>query len=181
MNFPTGASRVLITVLNVPFTVNAQSWQFIPPKLVIGVIVALIAKTGSPLLERAGWGLVYGLLLLTLLCLHIVGHILASKLTSPPMSEAHITPVLIQTLYPDDPGTPGSTHLIRSIGGPVMTLTLGLLSLLAWTQFRNHLLLYFALANFAIAFVVLLPLPTVDGEVIWREVGVWLRSRGHRA
>jgi hypothetical protein len=86
------------------------------------------------------------------------------------MREAHITPVLIQTLYPDDPDTPSRTHLIRSLGGPIITLLLGTISLLAWSALRSHLLLFFALANYAIAFIVLLPLPTVDGEVIWREI-----------
>jgi len=180
MNSQSIPYRVLLTVLGIPFTVNAQSWQFVPPKLVIGIIVALIAKTGSSVFERVGWGIVYGLLLVTLLCLHILGHILASKMTSPPMSEARITPVLIQTLYPDDANTLGWAHLIRSLGGPIMTILLGLISLAAWTMLGNHLLLFFALANFAIALIVLLPLPSVDGEVIWREVGKWAKSRMQR-
>jgi Zn-dependent protease len=180
MNTQSTPYRVLLTVLGIPFTVNGQSWQFVPPKLVIGIIVALIAKTGSSVFECVGWGIVYGLLLVTLLCLHILGHILASKLTSPPMSEARITPVLIQTLYPDNANTSGRTHLIRSLGGPIMTVLLGLISLVVWTMLGNHVLLFFALANFAIALIVLLPLPTVDGDVIWREVGQWAKSRIER-
>jgi hypothetical protein len=79
-----------MTVLSVPFTVNAQSWQFVPPKLVIGVIVALIAKTGSPMIERAGWGLIYGVLLLALLCLHMWG--ISSPASCPhPRCAKHIS------------------------------------------------------------------------------------------
>jgi hypothetical protein len=164
--------RVLFTLFGVPFTATSDSWRFVPPKLVIGVFVAWVTQMSEPVAAWLAWGLIYGVLLLGVLFLHILGHILISKLVSPPMTEARITPMLIQTRYDDDTlDTPGTTHLIRSLGGPLMTLLIGLLAFLAWRISDNQAAGYFAAANFVILFIVLLPLPTVDGEVIWREIG----------
>lgn len=162
---------ILFTLASIPFTVTAHSWQFVPPKLVIGTLVALVALPDESFVMRLVWGMIFGLLLLSVLVLHILGHIFSSKLVSPPMTEAHITPVLIQTLYQNDPiDTPGTTHLIRSMGGPLTDLVLGIAVLVAWNHSRDHAPLFFSGANFVIAFIVLLPFPSVDGEVIWREL-----------
>lgn len=163
--------RVLFTLLGVPFTATSDSWRFVPPKLAIGVFVAWVTQMSEPAAKWLAWGLLYGFLLLAVLLLHIVGHILMSKLVSPPMTEARITPMLIQTRYDNDtPDTLGTTHLIRSLGGPLITLLIGLLAFLAWHISDNQAAGCFAAANFALLLIVLLPLPTVDGEVIWREI-----------
>ncbi len=145
----------------------------------IGVVVAALTLTEEALIARSLWGVVYGILLLVVLLLHIIGHIFISKRVLPAMTEARITPILIQTLYANDTdAVPGHVHLIRSLGGPAMTLSLGIGTLLLWHLIGGHPILFFALANFAILGIVLLPLPTVDGEVIWREVGQLLRGKG---
>jgi hypothetical protein len=173
--------RVLFTLFNIPFTVTHNSWQFIPPKLVIGVMVAVLTLTEEAVIARSLWGIVYGVLLLVVLFLHIMGHIFISKRVLPSMTEARITPILIQTLYANDTDiVPGRVHLIRSLGGPAMTLSLGICALLLWSLIGGHPILFFALANFAILGIVLLPLPTVDGEVIWREIGQLLRGKDAR-
>ncbi len=77
------ASRILFTVMGVPFTANAESWQFVPPKLFIGVVVALIVLIELSFVERVVVGLMFGFVLLIVLLLHIVGHVVASKLVSP--------------------------------------------------------------------------------------------------
>jgi Zn-dependent protease len=170
---------VLFTLLEVPFTVNAKSWQFVPPKLVIGVVIALITLPNFPIAERILIGLGYGLLILLTLSLHIIGHILSSRMIDAPVREARITPILIEVHHHDTTEVSTRVHLIRALGGPVMNLGLGVLSLLIWNLTNAHLALAFAVSNFAIGLFVLLPVPTVDGEVIWREVGRWLRSRSN--
>jgi hypothetical protein len=163
--------RTIVTVLGIPLTAAAQSWQFVPPKLVIGIFIALVTRGHEPVMTWFVWGLIYGALLLTVLALHILGHILSSKLVFPSMTEAHITPVLIQTLYQNDtPDIPVRTHLIRSIGGPVMNILVGIAALFVSRVSGSHAILAFSAADFAIAFLVLLPFPSVDGEVIWREI-----------
>jgi hypothetical protein len=178
MTVLTESHRILFRLLGVPFTVTSQSWRFVPPKLVIGLFVAWATQMSEPVGEWLAWGFIYGVLLLIVLFLHILGHILISKLVSPPMTEARITPMLIQTLYHNDtPDTPGITHLIRSLGGPLMTLLLGLIAFLAWRISNNQAIAFFAAANFGILIIVLLPLHTVDGAVIWRELGRLRRRR----
>lgn len=166
------------TLLGVPITLTGQSWQFVPPKIVIGIIVALIALPQEVLAVRMAWGVIFGILLLVILFLHIIGHILSSKLVAPPMTEAHITTMLIQTLYGDDPpDVPGKVHVIRSLGGPVTNIGLGVVTLVDMQTINSPALAFFAGANFVLAALVLLPFPTVDGEVIWREIGRWIARR----
>ena len=93
----------LFSAMGIPFTADRQSWQFVPPKLVIGIVIAFITLPDRPLLEWILTGLFFGGLLILTLVLHILGHILSSKLVAPPMTTARITPVLIETLYHDDP------------------------------------------------------------------------------
>ena len=161
----------IITFAGIPFTADEQSWQFVPPKLIIGIIVAFITLPDIPLLNRVLTGLFLGGLLILVLALHIVGHILSSKLVAPPMTEARITPALIETRYHDDPADVTSqVHMVRSLGGPIMNFALGGCSLIILNSTYNPVLAFFAWANLAIGVIVMLPLPSVDGGVIWREL-----------
>lgn len=167
----TQPHRTLFTLMGVPWRVNADSWKFVPPKMLIGLMVALVFLPDFNLAAKIAFGFLYGLLLLLLLVLHIIGHTLSGKLIGAVMDENVVTPMLIVTTYHNDPpDLPRRVHLIRALGGPITNIIIGLLTLLLWTQVSGHVLLYFAIANFALAGFVLLPLPTVDGEVIWRIV-----------
>lgn len=169
--------RIVFTLLDVPFTAAPNSWQFVPPKIVIGLIVALVLLRDEPLEARILWGVIFGALLLVALLLHITGHILSSRLVAPAMTEAHITPVLIQTFYQSDPpDVAPRVHLIRSLGGPIMNLALGVIALLIGQVVHHEALAFFTGANLILAGIVLLPFPTVDGEVIWWETRRWLRN-----
>src|SRR5262245_30815162 len=104
--------QVLFSLVGIPVTVSVHSLQFAPPKLVIGMVIALLTRAHEPIMTWFLWGLIYGSLLLSVLLLHILGHILSSKLVAPPMTEARVTPVLIQTLYQNDTSDiPVRTHL----------------------------------------------------------------------
>lgn len=163
--------RVSFTLMDVPFTADEQSWQFVSPKFFIGIVVAFITLPDLPLLERILTGLFFGGLLILVLALHIMGHILSSKLVTPPMTEAHITPILIETRYNDDPvDVTSQVHLVRSLGGPVMNFVLGGISLIILDNMHIPALAFFAGANLVIGVLVLLPFPSVDGGVIWREI-----------
>lgn len=163
--------RTLFTLLAVPWTADSRAILFILPKLLIGCMVAAVFTPGNTFMATILTGLVYGVLLNVILLLHILGHILSSKLAQPAMTEARITPLMIQTRYDDDPPSlSAQVHLLRAVGGPVMNLVTGTLALLVWLSVGGQYLLFFALANKIIGVMVLLPLPTVDGAVIWREL-----------
>jgi hypothetical protein len=167
----TKTRRTRFTFLGVPWTVDADSWKFVPPKLIIGLVAAFIAWPDAAIGIRLIMGLYYGLLLLVTLFLHIVGHILSSRWIKAPVREAHVTPILIHVLHHDTAEVSPRAHLIRALGGPLMNIALAWLSLVVWSLGGGHLLLAFANTNFAIAVLTLLPFPGVDGEVIWREIG----------
>jgi hypothetical protein len=113
--------------------------------------------------------------------LHALGHILGGLLVRSPMDELLFTATRGVNLYHGDQAAcPSYVHLGRSLGGPALNLAAaavlwglvprmpeplsGLLDRLAGTN------LFFGAGG-------LLPLPSVDGYVIWREVGHWVRGR----
>lgn len=107
--------------------------------------------------------------------LHALGHILSGKLANSAMDELLITATRDVNLYHGDQSAiPGHVHLIRSLGGPIFNLIVaGFLLILApslargfWSGLVASLIstnLFFGIGGF-------LPLPSVDGEVIWREL-----------
>lgn len=87
------------------------------------------------------------------------------------MTEARITPILIETLYNDDPeDVTSQVHLLRSLGGPLMNFALGGIGPIILDNIHNPALVFFAWANLAIGVIVVLPFPSLDGEVIWHEI-----------
>jgi len=114
--------------------------------------------------------------------LHALGHIISGKMVHSAMDELLITATRDVNLYHGDQKLiPSHVHLIRSLGGPVFNLIVaGLLSMLAvgvapgfWSRLSTSLIstnLFFGFGGF-------LPLPSVDGEVIWRELLRPIRAR----
>ncbi|MBC7875591.1 MAG: hypothetical protein H7Y59_00355 [Anaerolineales bacterium] len=106
---------------------------------------------------------------------HAFGHILSGKMVRSAMNELLITTTRDVNLYHGDQSLlPGHVHLIRSLGGPVFNLLVAgvciafapLISQGFWSALISSLIstnLFFGIGGF-------LPLPSVDGEVIWREV-----------
>lgn len=168
----------IITIAGIPFTADGQSWQFVPSKLIIGIVVAFIALPDLSLLERVLTGLFFGGPLIQVLALYILGHVLSSKLVAPPMTEARITPVLIETRYHDDPEyVAAQVHLVRSLCDPIMNFALGGTSLIILNNHYSPALAFFAWANLVIGAIVLLPFPSVDGGIIWRELFKVIRGK----
>lgn len=106
---------------------------------------------------------------------HAFGHILSGKMVNSAMDALLITTTRDVNLYSgDQSAVPGSIHLARSLGGPVFNLIVagvcafaaGVLPPGFWSALNASLLstnLFFGAGGF-------LPIPSVDGEVIWREI-----------
>jgi Zn-dependent protease len=117
--------------------------------------------------------------------LHAFGHILSGKLVHSAMDELLITATRDVNLYHGDQSRiPGYIHLVRSIGGPIFNVfAAGICAMIAtvvapgfWSALLTSLVatnLFFGLGGF-------LPLPSVDGEVIWRELFRPIYSRLNR-
>jgi hypothetical protein len=113
---------------------------------------------------------------------HAFGHILGGKLVRSPMDELLLTATRGVNIYHGDQASiPSAVHLGRAMGGPVLNLLIyGLMlpllpnSSVGW---GTDLLASVASTSLFMGAGGFLPLPSVDGEVIWREVFHWLSWR----
>lgn len=134
-----------------------------------------LLNSNLSLADRVYQSLLFTLAVEITTCLHAFGHILSGKLVHSAMDELLITATRDVNLYHGDQRlVPGYIHLVRSLGGPLFNLIVaGLLSALApniapgfWFGLVASLIstnLFFGIGGF-------LPLPSIDGEVIWREL-----------
>lgn len=107
--------------------------------------------------------------------IHAFGHILGGKLVRSPMDELLLTATRGVNIYQGEQSRlPSSIHLGRALGGPILNLLIGipLYALLATLPRGGMYDLVLALASTNLFFGLgaLLPLPSVDGQVIWREI-----------
>jgi hypothetical protein len=115
---------------------------------------------------------------------HAVGHIAGGTLVGSPMDELLFTSTRGVNIYHGDQSRlPGRVHLGRALGGPVLNLlfagavalALRLLAPAGVPGLLGETLSSIYSTSFFIGLGgLLLPLPSVDGQVIWREV---LRSK----
>lgn len=114
--------------------------------------------------------------------IHQLGHILGGKLVGRPMNELLLTATRGYNIYCGDQSqTTSYVHLGRALGGPILNLVVGH-SLAAMLLVVPSGLLYDLLASLAsislfFGYGSFLPLPSVDGWVIWREALRPLRRR----
>ena len=112
--------------------------------------------------------------------LHQFGHVVAARSTGYPMIGLRFWGVFSTSLWPsDEPDLPGRIHIRRALGGPIVSILLGLLALVvAWLLGRQAGLAWW-LAIFAVVDNLLffglgafLPLGFTDGSTIlhwWRR------------
>jgi hypothetical protein len=116
---------------------------------------------------------------------HALGHILGGKLVRSPMDELLLTATRGVNIYlGDQDALRGYVHLGRALGGPALNLIVAgaVIGILAYVEsgLGADILasiistsLFMGVGGFA-------PLPSVDGQVIWREVfrsSLWRRTR----
>jgi hypothetical protein len=107
--------------------------------------------------------------------LHAFGHILSGKMVHSAMDELLITATRDVNLYHGDQRLiPSHVHLVRSLGGPIFNLFIAGLCLVFMPMinsgFSLDLLASLISTNLFFGFGGFVPLPSVDGEVIWREL-----------
>jgi hypothetical protein len=155
-------------------TVTSLTW--LSPFVFLGLCLAL--GLGQPFPDaaaRLGDAALATIVIELATAVHAIGHIFSGQAIGSPMDELLITATRGVNLY-DGPQEiyPPSIHIGRSLGGPLFNLVIAgvaraLLPILpgGWaTQFATTTIsinLFFGLGS-------LLPLPSVDGQVIWREL-----------
>lgn len=167
-------------VWGVPVSITPLTW--LGPLVFFGLHAALSAL-GPPqsLAEVARGGAVFVVGVEANTLVHALGHIVGGRVVGSPMDELLLTATRGANLYRGDQAAlPGRVHLGRALGGPLLNLIfVGTLLALSWllpspptglaSETISSLIstgLTFGLGG--------LPLPSVDGQVIWREI---LRSR----
>jgi len=159
--------RRLCTLFGVEWYTTTYAWLSLPIFLGIGFMIALLKEKGSSW-DVAGTGAGYGLLLYLSQLLHTLGHILSSRLAHVPMDGNLLTATFHVNLYSGDQATlPRAVHLQRSLGGPLTNLLIGLVALGLYNLTKDSYTAFFAFANLASGLYTLLPIPKLDGWVIW--------------
>jgi Zn-dependent protease len=171
--FGNAPRRVLGRAFGVEWSTTPSGWLTLPAFGALGLVAGLLWWDGR-LGERVGVGVLAGLVVLSIQLLHELGHVISARLVGGPMREVRFVAIRPLTLYHDAVEPPSRVHLGRAVGGPAMNLLLGLVALPLWSAagagVGAFLLGTFALINLAFGLVSLLPIPSVDGEVIWREL-----------
>jgi hypothetical protein len=165
-------------VLGVP--VSVTPWLWLGPVVFFGLGLALNAALPlGQAARQAGW-LAAGIEISTLI--HALGHILGGRLVGSPMDELLLTALRGVNIYRGEQAAlPGRVHLARAAGGPALNLiacaAAAWLAPLAGAGPAGQVLAQVASTSLFMGLGGLLPLPSVDGEVIWRVARRWARSR----
>jgi len=158
-----------VTVLITPYT-------WLGPFIFFGLYFLLnLINVELSLTERLNQAMFFTIAVEITTVLHAFGHILSGKMVNSSMDELLIATTRDVNLYHGDQSLlPGTIHLVRSLGGPLFNLLVAgicyavipLVIPVFWSTLLASLVstnLFFGIGGF-------LPIPTVDGEVIWREI-----------
>lgn len=167
----TTPRRTLFTLGGVPWRITPRGWLSQVAMLTLGLIAGLIFMGGD-----LAASLIFGLLLIVSYGLHSLGHIISARMVGAPMDELLITATRPVNIYRNDPpDLPSRAHMGRAIGGPALNLLAGALGLALAVAGGGSFALFFGLLNSGLGLGSLLPVPSVDGEIILRE----LRRHSH--
>jgi hypothetical protein len=161
----------------VRLSLTPLTWLGPPLFFALGLVLTVTQPGMAPETRLIdGFQFMLGVELATLV--HAIGHIASGKVVRAPMDELLITALRYVNLYDGDQSAqPRFVHIGRALGGPMANLLLAAL----FYSFLAHLppgairdlagrlqsvSLFIGLGSF-------LPIPSVDGEVIWREL--WKR------
>ena len=163
--------RKLFAFLGVDYCATSYTWLNLPLMVLIGLIIALIFAPTHQLLSQILVGLGYGLLMMISSFCHGLGHLISSRLVNGPMKSILATATVYVTHYEDDEEQPRRVHIGRSLGGPGLNLLLGLTGVAIYLfVVPSHFLLFFGIVNLGFGVFTLLPIPSLDGAVIWGEL-----------
>ena len=166
------APTKLFTILGAEYRVTPWSWLNLPLMAFIGIVLALLFAPDGSEAWQILVGLGYGLLIILSSFLHGVGHVISSRLVGGPVTWLVATATVNVTQYHDVEGQPRRVDVGRSLGGPVFNILLGVVAggVYAFAG-RNHFIGLFAVVNLAFGVFTLMPIPSLDGSVIWRSRG----------
>jgi hypothetical protein len=171
-NTDTPRLNKLFTLLDVDVMAAPRAWLGVVLALIIGVVVSLIGAPVDGVGAQILVGIVYGLLIYAATFVHGLGHIISSRMVNGPMQYLILTTTLPITRYDDadESAIPSRVHIGRSLGGPAANALLSIAGLVLYVLVNSPFFLFIGIQNAVFTIMVLLPIPTLDGSVIWREL-----------
>jgi len=157
----------LCMLFGVNWIVTRYAFLSIPFYLMLGLVIEILIGDKNLLLTRFMYGSVYGMLIFLLVTLHTIGHIISSKIVGAPMSDNILTSTFQVNKYDDQKSFNRSIHVGRALGGPILNLTFGILAWLFQHSYPNPWIEFLSISSFVVGLYTLLPLPSLDGEVLW--------------
>lgn len=158
------------------------AWLQVPFFFALGILLTFLPgrlPLAAALGDRVDNALLFTVAGLIANAAHALGHIVSGTLAGSAMDELLITATRDANIYlGDQSAVRGRTHIARAVGGPVGNLVVAALVFAALAILGggpHPLFARIAGVNLLFGLGGFLPVPSVDGEVIWREV--WLRRR----
>ncbi len=163
--------RKAFTIANVDCFVTPLAWISVPFFLLLGFVCAITVQSGREIAEYLQTGIVYGLLLYLSNILHSVGHVIAGKIVGSPHGAVRVTATIHVNYHQCDPAICTRwRHIGRSLGGPLVNLLLGCAVFWLVDKTGPDWLVFLGRANLIVGIWLLLPIPRLDGWVIWGEL-----------
>jgi hypothetical protein len=139
--------------------------------LILGIICAEAQQMDWGVGNIVQVGALYGLVLFLSNVLHSIGHVIAGRIVRCQGAGVLITAMFHINFHECDRRICSKwTHIARSSGGPLANLLVGVAVLLFFKKADNGWLMFVASANLIIGVLLLLPIPRIDGWVIWGEL-----------
>ena len=163
--------RKVLDIMGVGCFLTPYAWLSVPFFLLIGILAALMQSEDRQAGAFLPLGAGYGLILFGSNLLHSIGHILAGKIVGAPNGGLIITSTFHVNYHRCDPAVCSRwIHIGRSLGGPLANLALAAIAMVLHAQAGGAWSDFLAKANLIVGIWLLLPLPAIDGWVIWGEL-----------
>lgn len=170
--------RTLFRLLGATWQATRYGWLSVAWWMALGCTVALTARLRG---GDSGWlvdGLACGAVLMLSNVLHSLGHVVAGRAVASPVRVVLTTSTRDVIVY----GRPGETEsprrrVGRALGGPAANLAAGCAPLLAGGLARASWARAAGVINVAVGLWTLMPVPSLDGWVIWRSLARSARER----
>lgn len=172
-----GARRSLFRAFGVTWWATRYAWLSPFSWASLATVMALVdQQAGGARLPAA---LEYWAILYAANVVHSLGHVVAGRLARAPVQGILLTSTRDVVVYVQ-PGAaaPARRRLGRALGGPLANLAVGCAAFLAGRSAQTGWLVTVGVINLGVAIWTLMPVPSLDGWVIWKVLG---RSRSDHA
>lgn len=174
--------RKVFSLMGVPFNITPLGWLGTVQPFFGGLLLGGLLSLGDSMGTIALNGLWTGLLVVASVYMHSIGHIVGGKLVGAPMDELLLTMTRQVNIYHGAQDYPSKVHLARAMGGPIGNMVFGFVLLAAWLVVGGLPLVVIGVGNIMGGLgAALAPIPTVDGEILYRELGKWMGKKREKS